>query len=537
MRAGSYTLELRKELMVFDPIEMRINPNTPRLPDIYVSKFSVCGKIHIDEYPLGVEKCDRNVAVTSLNGDFKSLVLVNADGTYCHNLVREKYYIEVVTSETEVSFGLKFVPERQTVEILDDPVQDINFQQFRADVKGKIKCIDKCDNLVLDLAPLSHDRPHMTVNVATEGTFEFGKCLPGNYMLTVLKEDWCFQSKTLKFTITDKDVVNLELEQIGFQAAITLTHASSFKIKYPSGESHSVELQKSKNLLCLPEKGVYDFVPEGCHLYKKDVFKPDTDNPSEIVLFPTRHLVSGSILTEINVTDIKIFVRRPVGDNEDVISLKEPVDMKKSFYRYSFSVFAQPNSELQLRAYSKQLLFRPANATVEVQDDCLENAVEIVGKIGHFLNGSITPPIKGVNIKVLLKENNALFAETVTDEKGLFLVGPLEDESDYTVQANADGYVFTPLEKQGEFLAFKLAEIVVEVLNEDGSPLSGALLSLSGGTDYRKNSVTQTNGRLSFTDLGPGQYFLRPMLKEYSFEPSSKMIDIEEGTQVTIKIK
>lgn len=537
MRAGTYELELKKELMEFNSIEMKINPNTPRLSDIYVSKFSVCGHIQLDEYPSGLEKGDRDVVIISVNEDHKSLVRVNADGTFCHNVARGKYYIEPVVSETEASFGLKFIPDKLSVEVVDDPILDVNFKQFRADVSGKVKCIDKCDDLVLDLAPLSHDRPHMKTNVAVDGNFEFGKCLPGNYILTVMKDDWCFQSKTVKFIIVDKDAVNLALEQIGFQATITLSHASSFKIKYPSGEFHSVELQKSKNVFCLPEKGTYDFIPFGCHLYKKDVFKFDTNNPSEIVLFPTKHLVTGSILTEINVTDIKIFVKRPMSDNEEVISLQEPLNKKEAFYRYTFSVFAQPNTELHLRAFSKQLLFRPVNATIQVQDDCLENAVEIIGKIGHFLNGSVTPPIKGVYIKVHQKENNALFAETFTDETGSFLVGPLEDESDYTVSASANGYVFTPLEKTGEFLAFKLAEIIVEVQNEDASPLSGALLSLSGGSNYRKNSVTQANGRLSFTDLGPGQYFLRPMLKEYSFEPSSKMIDIKEGTQVTIKIK
>lgn len=537
MRAGTYQLELNKELLVFEPVEMKISPNTPRLPDIHAIKFSTCGHIQLDEYPTGIEKSDRKIAITSVNDDKKYLVPVSSDGNYCYNVARGKYLIEPVISETEASFGLKFIPKQQTIEVIDDPVLGVDFKQFRADVKGKIKCIEKCDNLVLDLAPLSHDRPHMKAKVSVDGSFEFDKCLPGNYILTIVRDDWCFQSKTIKFTISDKDVINLGLDQIGFHATITLTHASSFKIKYPSGESHTVELLKAKNVLCLPEKGVYDFIPVGCHLYKKDVFKFDTNNPSAITLSPTKHLITGSILTEINVTDIKVNIKRQSSDAVDVISLQEPLDRKENFYRYTFSVFAQPNSELQLRALSKQLLFRPVNATILVQDDCLENAVEIIGKIGHFLNGSVTPPIKGVNIKVFLKENNLLFAETVTDETGSFLVGPLEDESNYVVSAKADGYVFTPLKKPGEFHAFKLAEILVEVLNEDGTPLSGVLLSLSGSTDYRKNSVTQANGKLSFTDLGPAQYFLRPMLKEFSFEPPSKMIDIKEGTQVSIKIK
>lgn len=536
MRAGTYQLELKKELMVFDVIEMKINPNTPRLPDIYVSKFSICGHIQLDEYPSGIEKGDRTIAITQINGNEKFSVPVTLDGDYCYNVASGKYFVEPLVSETEASFGLKFIPEKQIVDVIDDPVIGINFKQFRADVRGKIKCIGACEGVILDLAPLSHDRPHMKADVAKDGSFEFDKCLPGNYILTILKDDWCFQSKTIKFTITDKDVINLELSQSGFQVVITLTHASSFKVKYPSGEDHSIELQKFKNLLCLPEKGVYEFIPVGCHLYKKDVFKFDTENPSEITLFPTKHLVTGTILTELNVSDIKVYVKRQINDNEDVISLQEPLDKKERYYRYTFSVFSQPNSELNLRVSSKELLFHPVDP-IQIQDDCLENAVEIIGKIGLFLNGTIEPPIEGVNIKVFVKDSGNLFAETVTDETGSFLVGPLEDESDYLVNAEIEGYVFTPLNESGKFYAFKLAEILVEVLDEDGSPLPGVLLSLSGDTDYRKNSITQADGKLSFTDLGPGQYFLRPMLKEFNFDPPSKMINIEEGTQEIINIK
>jgi len=34
----------------------------------------------------------------------------------------------------------------------------------------------------------------------------------------------------------------------------------------------------------------------------------------------------------------------------------------------------------------------------------------------------------------------------------------------------------------------------------------------------------------------PGQYFLRPMMKEYKFEPASRMIDVTEGTAVDVNI-
>lgn len=35
----------------------------------------------------------------------------------------------------------------------------------------------------------------------------------------------------------------------------------------------------------------------------------------------------------------------------------------------------------------------------------------------------------------------------------------------------------------------------------------------------------------------PGQYYLRPMMKEYQFQPNSQMIDVLEGGTKKISIK
>ncbi|GIY27842.1 nodal modulator 2 [Caerostris extrusa] len=535
MRSGVYHLDIKKPSFVFESVDMKINPNTPRLPNIYVSKFSVCGYLTVDEYPSGLGKTERNVMLRSIKDNQKLNIAVESDGIFCFNVPPGKFELEPVVSEAEVDFGLKFIPEKYAVDVVDESISNIEFKQFRAQVAGNVKCIENCTGVMLNLASLSQDRSHLETKVKDNGSFEFEKGLPGNYILSIIKEEWCFQSKSIKLAITDKDITNLQFHQTGFQISIILTHASTFKVKYPSGEFHDVDLHISKNVLCLPEMGIYDFIPVGCHLYKKDVFKFDTSNPAEITLSPTKHLVTGNIFTELNVTDIKVTVKKP-NEKENIIALQEPLDKKGDYFRYTFSVFAQPNSDLDLKVSSKQLLFRPSTSIIKVGDDCMENAFEITGKKGVFLNGSVTPALEGVNIKVLVKKTNELYTETVTDKEGLFLVGPLEDESDYTVTAEAEGYVFTPLDNLGNFKAFKLAEIVVDVKSEDGTSLSGVLLSLSGESHYRKNNKTQADGRLAFSGLGPGQYFLRSMLKEYSFEPRTKMIDIKEGAQEYIQI-
>ena len=60
------------------------------------------------------------------------------------------------------------------------------------------------------------------------------------------------------------------------------------------------------------------------------------------------------------------------------------------------------------------------------------------------------------------------------------------------------------------------------MIDEEGLPLQGVLLSLSGGK-FRSNNLTQASGSLVFTGLGADQYYLRALMKEYKFEPGSQV--------------
>ncbi|KAJ7305804.1 hypothetical protein JRQ81_010170 [Phrynocephalus forsythii] len=41
---------------------------------------------------------------------------------------------------------------------------------------------------------------------------------------------------------------------------------------------------------------------------------------------------------------------------------------------------------------------------------------------------------------------------------------------------------------------------------------------------------------LTFPNLSPGQYYFKPMMKEFRFEPSSQMIEVQEGQNLKITI-
>lgn len=125
----------------------------------------------------------------------------------------------------------------------------------------------------------------------------------------------------------------------------------------------------------------------------------------------------------------------------------------------------------------------------------------------------------------------------ITSSNGQFKFGPLNGELAVSLSAFKESYVFSEFDSErGEFKAHKLCEVIATVKDEQGNKLSGVLLSLSGAESYRKNLVTAEDGTINFHSLSPSQYYLRPMMKEYRFEPSSKIIDVKDGETVRVEL-
>ena len=95
-----------------------------------------------------------------------------------------------------------------------------------------------------------------------------------------------------------------------------------------------------------------------------------------------------------------------------------------------------------------------------------------------------------------------------------------------------------PIDGQpGSFTAKKLASVLVRLVDEQGAPLPGVLVSVSGGeNNYRTNEQTGPNRSLSFLGLSPGEYFVKPVLKDYEFEPRSKLITVKEGAEKLLEL-
>lgn len=128
--------------------------------------------------------------------------------------------------------------------------------------------------------------------------------------------------------------------------------------------------------------------------------------------------------------------------------------------------------------------------------------------------------------------------EILTSSDGRFKFGPLNENLAVSLSAFKESYIFSEYDKErAEFKAHKLCEVVATVKDEYDHNLVGVLVSLSGAKSYRKNLVTLGDGKINFHSLSPSQYYLRPMMKEYRFEPSSKIIDVKDGETVHVELR
>lgn len=109
---------------------------------------------------------------------------------------------------------------------------------------------------------------------------------------------------------------------------------------------------------------------------------------------------------------------------------------------------------------------------------------------------------------------------------------------EYDIKATKDGYkIWATTENEYAFKAEKLSFLRVKIVDTEGNPLSSVFLSLSSANrSFKVNSNTNADGYFDFLELYSGEYYIKPLFKEYKFEPSQKMIKIEGGEHIKEEI-
>ncbi|MGH0128277.1 UNVERIFIED_CONTAM: hypothetical protein FKN15_034113 [Acipenser sinensis] len=578
MTTGTYTIRTNKESMFFEPITVKIAPNTPQLPDIITAGFSVCGQILISLLAEGIKQQGRyRVTLTSQDKKTSSrTVESDHQGAFCFQAKPGEYNIHVSLPESEVKAGLALLPKSLAVSLVDRALEDLRFTQFMASVSGKSSCLAVCGDLTVTLQPVSRQGEKRSAQLSGKRDsipFSFDSVLPGKYKVSIGHEEWCWKHKSVEVEVLEEDVLGVEFKQTGYMLRCSLSHAITLEFYQDGSGPENVgvyNLSKGVNRFCLSKPGVYKVTPRSCHQFEQDFYTYDTSAPSILTLTAIRHHVTGVITTD-KLMDVTVTIkssiesepalvlgplkslqeqrqeqqlqeielrrqereRRGEGEGKESPPIQERAEDLHGPFSYEFSYWARAGEKITVTPSSKELLFYPPEVEATITgESCPGQLVEVEGKAGLFLEGQIHPALEGVEITISEKGAVTPLITVATNEGGSYSVGPLHRDLEYSITASKEGFVLSPVEgTQGGFKAFALAGVAFE----DSQPLSGVLLSLSGG-QFRSNLLTQDSGVLAFNNLSPGQYYFKPMMKEYRFEPASQSIEVEEGQTLNIAI-
>uniref|UniRef100_A0A1B0DB56 ER membrane protein complex subunit 7 beta-sandwich domain-containing protein n=1 Tax=Phlebotomus papatasi TaxID=29031 RepID=A0A1B0DB56_PHLPP len=447
IKSGSHMIQVTAENVQFNDISVEIAANNPRIPDILVSEFKVCGQV--------VSSVSHRVSIVGERGFHVDLETpAEGSGGWCTYLPNGKYTVQVLLSEAEKNSGMQFIPQKQNIEVNSSPLSGILFTQLRASVSGEVMCLPDANTACKDIT-ITLNSVDMTGNgngqyisaVLKNGQFTFTDVMPGKYEATVQDTSLCWESSRYLFSVQSAVETIPAFIHSGYKVTIIASHVVQMKYlwkKAPANATASKEdLQVGLNFFCVPKEGPYSVEFQWNHQY----------DPKEI-----------------------------------------PKEFSTGATAPYFVTFSKHRSIL----------------------------------------GRIEPPVAGVQLKLTFPNNPELIdLLTESDSKGEFKFTAVDASVDIDITASKESYEFSALDRNTNVIrAKKLCEIVATLRDDAGNLLSGVLLSLSGGESYRKNLVTGDDGVIKFHSLSPSQYFLKPMMKEYKFDPVSKIIDVGEGATI-----
>lgn len=562
---GNYDLEAHTDDMYFDPIQnLRITPTSKVLPDFIVKDYKLCGKIHIEANE-NISSAKRGVLLKEKETNVERRTITDIQGRFCFEVKPATYYVQPILSPEEKQAELHLTPEYLDIEIIDNPRLDVNFYQSKVEVSGIITCLNNCQpDMKVYLTSLKKSERVISVgidkvaNTDKEFTFKFKDILSGQYKLNIQKYEWCWDKEEVTIKVQNQIINDLKFNQVGY----SLFFATQYNIKAEwentreSSIKGSATFKKTESKICLPKQGEYKIFPKSCHKFEKEFYLYDTEKKERLHLVPSEFLVNGSILLsqkvhdeltadEINRLNINIAVEEIKNNSLELYKKINDIKTGEKYIQFSFytksktnllitpEIISQSDLPKNLKEKLPKLLFYPKFKQIRVEESCSENPdnLKFEMRVGLIINGKISPPMEGVKINAYNKETNEIIssADSLTD--GTYQIGPLYTEFKYDIKAIKDGYKITATsEDKYSFIAEKLSFLRVKIIDNNNKPLSGVILSLSSADkSFKINNNTNAEGYYDFIELYSGDYSIKPLLKEYKFEPSERVVKIVGG--------
>jgi protocatechuate 3,4-dioxygenase beta subunit len=546
---GMYSISVEKypgarKLWFSELNNVKVEPQTRTFPDITVTHYELCGSLQItnNKFDLAQKRkvhLESPIFTTSaeaVNGKFCFKVPVTLKNT--------KLTVRVELSDSEKSKGLQFSDWHKDITDIAS-IGEIVVAQELLSLSGKVNCLDKtCDTSVTVGISRKSGEPYSTsVSIDESGAFKFDNLLTGVYTVEAKKESWCWEVSSVEHTLSSaKNVLQRNLKQGGFKLSVVNNSpfAVTLNIFQNKQKQKNVDLKIGSNEICLPAVGAYELQPVGCLRFQQETFDYNTNRRDQLIqLQPQSYLLKGRIDVSGKF------------DGDDNISISvgnQEVQAQKSgnsAFEYSYwAPLSVSGQSITVVPKSNVYLFTPESHTQKLPkfqslSSCLSPIPAFKATRGEFVTGKVFNEkgegIAGVTVTV--KHADSVVAEILSKEDGAYEVGPLRGDLTYQKQAKKTGYSFMEKQNSNDFQAVQLSSITVSVKAAD-EELAGVFISLSSH-NFRNNTVTNGETLTSFSHLYPGNFFLTPMLKEYTFDPATLPIQLGEGEKkhVTVKAK
>ncbi|KHJ44197.1 hypothetical protein D918_05548 [Trichuris suis] len=495
----------------------------------------------IAHFPSSVPKLtQRKVVFSETNRKEVLSTTTDKNGYFCKMLPHGTFLIEPQILSNEKAAGLALEPTSYKVIVADRALKDITFHQLESKISGQLLCIEHCNDVHVSLFQDGVQINRVLAQPSANPAYEFQNIFPGAYTVITDEGRLCWEKSSIDVTVKDKDVNSVDFKQSGFTLTVMSSHAINLNYRHSVREtlSGAFSVPKGRKTFCLPIRGVYDLNVSSCHIFREQTFSYDTDTREAIILQAIKHGIQFDVKLEgrNNVFEVVINSAKLVAPvilrQEDAVNMT--VDGSSTLY--TFLHYSAPNDDLNILVKSSELVITPASVKINVEDDCQVLNEIFHGTTGVFLKGYISPPHPGVSITIRGGENGSQMAAE-TDMDGRYSVGPFRSMNSFDVEASLEGYWFEPIADEfGSFVAHKLSELVVQVVDSDENPLSGVLVVISGGSEFRIQNLTDDDGRIVSKGIGSGDYFVHAFMKEYSFQPASQPIHVDEGSQTAVKL-
>jgi hypothetical protein len=434
---------------------------------------------------------------------------VSHDGKVCFEVGRGEHSVSVTGAAFDKVDAI-------VVKDLLAALPTVHLRQTRGTLSGRVQSLP---SLTTQLQVVMDGARVEEVSLR-DGAFSFEHVLPGDHTLTLRgAPSWCWERDTLTVSTSSGSVVFVQKgfllrHDCGSSLAPSSLFINDVEQKLECGRVHCVA--------GVPPESVV-IRPNGCLRFE----------PSEVVL-----QVSPSSELSVKFEAAAWLIQgRLLGGKARLALDGAPLAVTADGAFSAEIALAAPGFRLVCEAAVPSQLCSPSvvESTSPVAK-CLEPLLLSVGE-GHFVQGRVQPAVAGVVVTVVCDGGVVSSAQSGPD--GQWTVGPLAPTAVCGPPSGvlAMHSIVAATEDPLTLLLVPLSELLVQISDKKtGRPVSEVVLSLSGPGGYRKNELSGADGSFVFEQLVPGEYHLRPLLKEYSFEPGQVTVVLERGVRKELAV-